>query len=292
MLLHSEAFTHTGAFTQRSFYTERLLDTEAFTHRGFYTEKSLYRLAFARRSFYTERSLDTEELLRTEAFTQRSLYTKEILHTNTFTQRSFYTQTLLHREVITQRAFTHGRVFAHRSVCTEKPLHKGTFTQGAFGNKPSPIALRKKNSSMIPWICSKQHKEYISEAAGPHSMAFKPTLRWHRGSSNPAEPTMSVTPKINKIWYSRTSSKHTELAKISHFIWGLGLTILSGHNHRGYKDLKRLVIPVCFLVGGFKSSTSLKNMLVSWDDDIPNIWKNKKWSKPLTRNISLIVKIR
>ena len=34
---------------------------------------------------------------------------------------------------------------------------------------------------MIPWICSKKHKEYISEAAGPHSIAFKPTLRWHRG---------------------------------------------------------------------------------------------------------------
>ena len=52
---------------------------------------------------------------------------------------------------------------------------------------------------MIPWICSKRskkHKEYISEAAGPHSIAFKPTLRWHRGSSNPAEPTMSVSCKI------------------------------------------------------------------------------------------------
>ena len=35
-----------------------------------------------------------------------------------------------------------------------------------------------------------------AEAAGPHSIAFKPTLRWHRGSSNPAEPTMSVSSKI------------------------------------------------------------------------------------------------
>ena len=41
-LLRTEAFTHTGAFTQRTFYTERLLDTEAFTHRGFYTEMSLH----------------------------------------------------------------------------------------------------------------------------------------------------------------------------------------------------------------------------------------------------------
>ena len=36
------------------------------------------------------------------------------------------------------------------------------------------------------------------------------------------------------------------------------------------------------LVGGIP--TPLKNMLVSWDDDIPNMWKNKKCSKPPTRN--------
>ena len=29
-------------------------------------------------------------------------------------------------------------------------------------------------------------------------------------------------------------------------------------------------------------STPLKNMKVSWDDDIPNIWKNEKCSKPQT----------
>ena len=28
--------------------------------------------------------------------------------------------------------------------------------------------------------------------------------------------------------------------------------------------------------------TPLKNMKVSWDDDIPNIWKNKTQSKPPT----------
>ena len=47
--------THTGAFTQRSFYTERLLDTEAFTHRGFYTEK--YREVFVQTGFYTQKLL-------------------------------------------------------------------------------------------------------------------------------------------------------------------------------------------------------------------------------------------
>ena len=58
---------------------------------------------------------------------------------------------------------------------------------------------------MIPWIIfAKKHKEYVSEAAGPHSIAFKPTLRWHRGSSNPAEPTMSVSSEISQNYYTRS----------------------------------------------------------------------------------------
>ena len=35
------------------------------------------------------------------------------------------------------------------------------------------------------------------------------------------------------------------------------------------------------LVGGFNPSE--KYEFVSWDDDIPNIWKNKKCSKPPTK---------
>jgi len=34
------------------------------------------------------------------------------------------------------------------------------------------------------------------------------------------------------------------------------------------------------LVGGI--NTTGKNMKVSWDDDIPNTWKNKKYVKPPT----------
>ena len=34
------------------------------------------------------------------------------------------------------------------------------------------------------------------------------------------------------------------------------------------------------LVGG--RSTPLKNMKVNWDDELPNIWENKKCSKPPT----------
>ena len=36
------------------------------------------------------------------------------------------------------------------------------------------------------------------------------------------------------------------------------------------------------LIGGIP--TPLINMKVIWDDDIPNIWKNQKCSKPPTRN--------
>ena len=34
-------------------------------------------------------------------------------------------------------------------------------------------------------------------------------------------------------------------------------------------------------------SIPLKNMKVNWDDDIPNIWKNEKCSKPPIRPFRL-----
>ena len=42
----------------------------------------------------------------------------------------------------------------------------------------------------------------------------------------------------------------------------------------------KLIHLIQYLVGGIP--TPLKNMKVSWDDEIPNIWKNKKFSKPPT----------
>ena len=46
------------------------------------------------------------------------------------------------------------------------------------------------------------------------------------------------------------------------------------------KAIKQLASEA-YLVGGW--ATPLKNMKVNWDDEIPNIWKNKKYSKPPTR---------
>ena len=127
---------YTAAFTQRSDYcTQR-----AFTHKRICTQKCLV---------FTQRSLYTEELLHTRAFTQRSCYTQMLLHKEVFTQRALtnrrvYKQKLLHKEVFAERACTHGS-FHTQSFYIEKPLHPG-----AFGKKPSPLAPRKKRSSMIP----------------------------------------------------------------------------------------------------------------------------------------------
>ena len=49
---HTEAFTH-RSFTQRSFYTKKLLHKEAFPHRSFYTQELLHTDAFTHRRFYT-----------------------------------------------------------------------------------------------------------------------------------------------------------------------------------------------------------------------------------------------
>ena len=45
--------------------------------------------------------------------------------------------------------------------------------------------------------------------------------------------------------------------------------------------------PPDILSGWWARATPLKNMKVNWDDDIPNIWENKKCSKPPTSYTSL-----
>ena len=42
-----------------------------------------------------------------------------------------------------------------------------------------------------------------------------------------------------------------------------------------------------YMVGGFNHLE--KYEFLSWDDDIPNTWKNKKCSKPPTSIIGLVV---
>ena len=59
-----------------------------------------------------------------------------------------------------------------------------------------------------------------------------------------------------------------------------------GHASKGLLQAKLLLHYVGLLkqdvlVGGW-GKTPLKSMKINWDDEIPNIWKNKKCSKPST----------
>ena len=42
---------------------------------------------------------------------------------------------------------------------------------------------------------------------------------------------------------------------------------------------------ISYISGWWLSPTPLKNMKVSWDDDIPNMWKKTKSSKPPTSQV-------
>ena len=143
-LLQAEVFTifyaqtllHIEEFTHRGFDTEGPLHTDSFTHKRFYTEDFD---VFARRSLYTKESFARRSLYTDEAFTQRSLYTEELLHTEglhtrtqKLLQRSLYTEELLHTSAFTHGSFytsLHRGAFAHKLFYTEKLLHKEVFTQ-------------------------------------------------------------------------------------------------------------------------------------------------------------------
>ena len=95
--LHTEVlkFLHTAqVFTQKCFYTQKLLDREVFTQRIF-----LHTEAFAHDFFKP-----------TEGFTPRNFFTKKSLHRDVFTQRGFFRG----KKSLRRGAFT------HRPVCTHK----------------------------------------------------------------------------------------------------------------------------------------------------------------------------
>ena len=102
------AFTHSEpsrreAPTQKSFYTEKLLNTESF-----YTQKLLHKEAFT-------------QLLHTEALTQL-LHSKPSTQ-KAFTQRSPYTEKRLDREAFTHTANFYTQKLSH----TASFLHREDF---------------------------------------------------------------------------------------------------------------------------------------------------------------------
>ena len=107
----------------------RLLHTEAFTHRGFYTQKLLPQTLL-----HTPVHTDafTQTLLHTNTFTHTLLHTKT-LHTDAFTHRPFGTQIFSNTEAFTHRLlYTQTDTLTHRRFYTQALQHKDTFTHRRF----------------------------------------------------------------------------------------------------------------------------------------------------------------
>ena len=125
---------HTETFTNRSFYTESLLQRESFTlrslaQRNFCTQGRFNRCFSARKLLHTH-IFDTQKRLHRT----RSFYAQKLSQTDAFAQ--FYTLMLLHREAPHRCFFTqtplHKEAFTQRRIYTESPLHKATFTRKSF----------------------------------------------------------------------------------------------------------------------------------------------------------------
>ena len=126
------SFSQSSFYTERSFYTQQLLQTEVFPHRNFCTEKSLHKVTFTHRRLYTQSLLQRQDITQSlRACKQTSFYTQTRLHRSFYIKKSLYTEELLHTEDLTQRQITPGP-FAHRSFYTEKSLYKGVLHAEAF----------------------------------------------------------------------------------------------------------------------------------------------------------------
>ena len=118
LVLYTEQFLHTEAFTHICFYTKhhKAVFTDrpshTLTHRCFFTQKRLHAEtnAFAHRSCYTQTPLHKESYTHGEAFTRTHLYTQKA-----FTHRGFYTEKSLHRAAFTRRSF-YAQKLLHRAV--------------------------------------------------------------------------------------------------------------------------------------------------------------------------------
>ena len=165
----------TDFFTQRSLYRESFYTRKLSTHRSFYTEKPVHREAFTHKRVYTQK------LLHKEISTQRSFHMQNLLHIKAFTQRSLYTKKLLRADAFTPRSFY-----------TENSLHKGAFTRSG-----------KLKLAAILWEKPSQ------ELSGTRLPRFLAHPAMTSRSSNPAEPTMSVSSKIRPgapwPWHCRTA---------------------------------------------------------------------------------------
>ena len=113
ILQNLEAITACSSWTKACM--EKLLRTNTYTHTH----------AFTHRSFYTQTLLHTEAFLHTNTFTHRPFYTQTLLHRNTFTHKRFYTQTV-HNHFYTQ-TLLHTEAFTHRPAHVHAVTVKSSF---------------------------------------------------------------------------------------------------------------------------------------------------------------------
>ena len=183
----ASVYTHTEAFTRRSFYTHththteaftrsKLLRTKSFTHsklfkqRSFCTQKLLHRGAFAH-----SKRLDTEHFY-TECFYTWQAFTHT--HTEAFTRRSFYTHTqkLLHTEKLLHAA----------SFYTQNRLHTASFYRKSFYTEKLSCTYDNRNcSSKTGWISAPKQKKntilkhFLKGILQGKSPAPKLKICWH-----------------------------------------------------------------------------------------------------------------
>ena len=148
--------------------TQTPLHTEAFTHRGFHT-RSFY--------FYTQRSLYTEQLLQTKASSQNSAYTHTLLHTAIFyTVKLLHTETVAQKKLLHRKAFTHRSFYTQRLSHTgkfyiEKLLRREALPQSSFVTLQNHNCCRLaliSRECVAPEISSLTILRYLILALGLH----------------------------------------------------------------------------------------------------------------------------
>ena len=82
-------------------YSDKVLEKP----QNFYRQMPLHTEAFTQRSFYTQKLLHTDASHK-YVFAQRGIYAQTPVYTDAFTQKRFHTQKLLHRETFAQNSFT------------------------------------------------------------------------------------------------------------------------------------------------------------------------------------------
>ena len=156
---------HTGAFTQKKHYTQKLLLTDA-----------LYKNVFARKKAH--RRFYPQNLLHRETFAQNNnFYTKKLLHKQILTDRNLYTQTwtapffytpklcpeqflckIFRTETFTHIFFTHNIFYI--DVCTHRCFYTYTLKlvhAARFYTQPTSTQRGFASPSLITYLlCASQ----------------------------------------------------------------------------------------------------------------------------------------